>query len=955
MDIFGVSNIKLCLLVLLQLISYAQMENPIICFETANCRGKNRTELWDFSGHPMCCSGGKYRSYVVESCKACTVPITIGMDEVRLRVDESMRVEICASVRDGDLQQKELVAVSYEGRGAIEGSDFLGDDVLLTFTPGNMQSCFNITIVDDDLYENPEEFLVNITTNASRVIISPITTAVTIEDNDEITIGWEKSINVVSESDVQDIELCALIRSGNLAVDIPLLEVTFIEASALQDEDFFEINQGFTFTNISENHICTTVEIVDDDLYENPEEFFANITTNASRVIILPITTVVTIEDNDEIVVGWDKTIYTISESGMQDIELCILIKSGNLAVDIPLLEITFTEGSALQDEDFFEINQGFTFINISENHICTTVGIVDDDLYENPEEFFANIMTNASRVIILPIITVVTIEDNDEIVVGWDKTIYTISESGMQDIELCILIKSGNLAVDIPLLEITFTEGSALQDEDFFEINQNFSFTNISESRMCTTVGIVDDDLYENPEEFFANITTNASRVIILPITTVVIIEDNDEIVVGWDKTIYTISESDMQDIELCVLIKSGNLAVDIPLLKITFTEGSALQDEDFFEINQNFSFTNISESCMCTTVGIVDDDLYENPEEFSANITTNASRVIILPITTVVIIEDNDEIVVGWDKTIYTISESDMQDIELCVLIKSGNLAVDIPLLEITFTEGSALQDEDFVATNQSFTFTNTTENCICTTVRIVDDDLYENPEEFFANITTNASRVFISPITTVVIIEDNEKVVIGWEKTIYTITVSDVQDIKLCAWIRSGKIHIGMPLIKVIFIEGSALQGDDFIATTPTFLFTNTSENRMCTVVRIVDEDQGEDDVESFFATMELVPQVNQVTLNPERTEIQIRNENFLTTEVVATTAIQTSEIVDKDLTTASPTTIFLKVEKFKCLASFTVAILACLVALILIAVGGTGVIIYFIRQGCGGRKH
>ena len=64
------------------------------------------------------------------------------------------------------------------------GSDFEVNIVMLTFAPGMLQDCFNVTIIDDDLYENPEEFFANITTIETQVNISPMTTVITIIDND---------------------------------------------------------------------------------------------------------------------------------------------------------------------------------------------------------------------------------------------------------------------------------------------------------------------------------------------------------------------------------------------------------------------------------------------------------------------------------------------------------------------------------------------------------------------------------------------------------------------------------------------------------------------------------------------------------------------------------------------------------------------------------------------------
>ena len=64
------------------------------------------------------------------------------------------------------------------------GTDFEVNVVMLTFAPRMLQDCFNVSIIDDDMYENPEEFFANITTTDTQVTISPMTTVITIIDND---------------------------------------------------------------------------------------------------------------------------------------------------------------------------------------------------------------------------------------------------------------------------------------------------------------------------------------------------------------------------------------------------------------------------------------------------------------------------------------------------------------------------------------------------------------------------------------------------------------------------------------------------------------------------------------------------------------------------------------------------------------------------------------------------
>ena len=55
---------------------------------------------------------------------------------------------------------------------------------MLTFTPDMLQACFNVTIVDDGYYEDTEDFFVNITTTDPLVNTSPMSTVVTVIDND---------------------------------------------------------------------------------------------------------------------------------------------------------------------------------------------------------------------------------------------------------------------------------------------------------------------------------------------------------------------------------------------------------------------------------------------------------------------------------------------------------------------------------------------------------------------------------------------------------------------------------------------------------------------------------------------------------------------------------------------------------------------------------------------------
>ena len=54
-------------------------------------------------------------------------------------------------------------------------------------------------------------------------------------------------------------------------------------------------------------------------------------------------------------------------------------------------------------------------------------------------------------------------------------------------------------------------------------------------------------------------------------------------EVVIGWEMTIYTQSESEEQ-IELCAVIQSGILAVVVPAINIRLVDGTAVAGNSFF-----------------------------------------------------------------------------------------------------------------------------------------------------------------------------------------------------------------------------------------------------------------------------------------------------------------------------------------------------------------------------------
>ena len=62
--------------------------------------------------------------------------------------------------------------------------DYEEELVGLLFRVGQEQQCVNITILDDDLLESPENFSIILATESARVVLNPDHAVVDISDND---------------------------------------------------------------------------------------------------------------------------------------------------------------------------------------------------------------------------------------------------------------------------------------------------------------------------------------------------------------------------------------------------------------------------------------------------------------------------------------------------------------------------------------------------------------------------------------------------------------------------------------------------------------------------------------------------------------------------------------------------------------------------------------------------
>ncbi|XP_053567916.1 sodium/calcium exchanger 1 [Bombina bombina] len=194
--------------------------------------------------------------------------------------------------RGGDLTNTVFVDFRTEDGTANAGSDYEFTEGTVVFKPGETQKEVRVGIIDDDIFEEDENFLVhlsNVRVNSATAeanlelnhvtplacLGSPTTATVTIFDDDHAGIfTFEEPVTHVSES-VGTMEIKVLRTSGARGTVIVPYKTT--EGTARGGGEDFEDTCGELEFQNDEIVKTISVKIIDDEEYEKNKTFFLEI------------------------------------------------------------------------------------------------------------------------------------------------------------------------------------------------------------------------------------------------------------------------------------------------------------------------------------------------------------------------------------------------------------------------------------------------------------------------------------------------------------------------------------------------------------------------------------------------------------------------------------------------------------------------------------------------------
>ena len=520
----------------------------------------------------------------------------------------------------------------------------------VTIPAGETRVAFVITAAVDGIYEGaPETLELTLSTTNGEVKEGDLVRTLTIMDGDDLPTLSLEGVTDVPEG-VGTLILTARL-SGVLDVDV---DVTLAVGGAVTTADYTLATPMMT---ISAGSSMATFELVitDDKKLEGNEILTLSLSgQTAEKEALATIERMLTIIDNDMVMIGFDPDTYTVNEDA-GTVELTVKVLAGSLARDVMLTYDTM-DGTATAGEDYTAVSMGTVTLSAGEPEKKIVLSIIDNNNVELSEMFTVILSGAPAGVMLDPSVATVTI--TDDVVIGFDPDTYTVNEDA-GTVELTVKVLAGSLTRDVTLTYDTM-DGTATAGEDYTAVLMGTVMLSAGEPEKKIVLSIIDDKNVELSEMFTVVLSGAPAGVMLDPSVATVTV--TDDVLIGFSGSSYVVSEASGG---VTITIDIRGRLTEAVTLGVEYVPGTASETEDYTPL---MSEIQLSAGATRATlfVQIVNDELYENADTFSVRLVEpNGGLPLRVKLATGsaeadVTITNDDEIEIGFVEGMYTFLEN-------------------------------------------------------------------------------------------------------------------------------------------------------------------------------------------------------------------------------------------------------------------------------------------------------
>jgi chitinase len=377
------------------------------------------------------------------------------------------------------------------------GVDYTLSGGSLTFTPGETSKNISLTVNDDNLNENDETVIVDLTAPVNANIGSPSSHTYTIQDNDsQPTVQFALANSSGSES-ASPVNLAVTLSAQSSSTVTVNYAVNGGSTATGGGVDYNLAAASLTF-NPGETSKNISLAVNDDNLDENDETVILDLSSPSNAVLGTPSSHTYTIQDNDAAPsFSIDDVTHSEGNSGTTSYTFTVT-KTG--ATDLSASVNFATANSAASAGSDYTSASGMLTFGSAEDSRTLTVLVNGDTTYENNETFFIN-LSDANNATISDGQGVGTITNDDtEPTLSIGDVMLNEGNSGTTSFIFSVT-RSGATELSSTVNYHT-VDGAALQPGDYQSKSGTLTFA-ANEPTKQITVLVVGDTTYETNETF--------------------------------------------------------------------------------------------------------------------------------------------------------------------------------------------------------------------------------------------------------------------------------------------------------------------------------------------------------------------------------------------------------------------------------------------------------------------
>ncbi len=737
-------------------------------------------------------------------------PVTLGFadDSRAVTVPEgagevALTVVISEPASGAPIDRADFFIAASTMDGTADAADYgaLTNERIGPFNNTTRSQSVTIAITDDMAPEGASTFSVALgllagdAPTAADTVIMPGTAIVTIEDNDEIRIGFaEDSRAVMVQEGSGTVTLSVEISEPAAGVPIERdafsLVVSTMDGTATGSSDYVVITEQMIGPFSSDNRSqSVTITILDDMAAEPASTFSVALSfppgdAPPPNIMIEDGTATIDIVDDDLIRIGFAEDSLTVPEgAGAVTLTVAILGVPGSGALmtrEAFYLVANTMDGTATGGDDYAVITeQRVGPFSDATRSLSVTIAIPDDMVPEGAPTFSVALSFPPGEgtppdIAIVPARATITIEDDDPVTIGFAEDFRAVMVRESSETATLTVVIS-NPAADEPL-ERAFSivanpvDGSADGVDDYPVTSYPVGPFGGATRSVSVEIAIRDDDVPEEAETFSVVLslpsgTADDGNIVIAPTTATITIEDEDRVTVGFERTSYVESE-DVGQFQVCVEVTSPPLSepLDRMFPLSVNTRESEAANADYNPItNQVVGPFSDARRRECFAVGITDDTVIENTERFSLELSQPSgqalSRVDINPDLSTVTINDNEELLIGWSDPALAVFEGDVMVVGTVSILSTAMLTRDNIFVTANTVDGTAFGSTDYVArTNQLIGPFSSDTRSLPVEIGLIDRETDDGTRTFSVTLTAGSGSPVVNPATLMIAIRDD-----------------------------------------------------------------------------------------------------------------------------------------------------------------------------------------------------